>query len=344
MFIYFLLVAIPLGIGLTRPLQPARRYPGLWAYFVALVLVCGLRFEVGPDWEAYQEIYGWASELSVSEVLELSEVGYLLLNVVSAWLGTGFAGVVLVGSAIFLYGCFAYARTTVNPWLAIAVITPYLVLVIAMSGIRQACAIGIGFLMLAQWPRSSVFRKLLLIAIAATFHNSAVVLVLFVVMEIKASLWVRLTLCSLPAVFLVYAMESSVAMERYRTVYIEENLVSEGAFFHLLLTAFPAALYLRYEKTLQKYGLTNGNVRLASILALIAIPLLAVSSTGVDRVSLYLSFVQMWTYAALLSSRAMNPAMLRLGAAVLVLLIFFVYFLFGSHAFAYLPYRNLLFV
>ena len=343
MFLYFFLVAFPLGMGLTRSSRPPKQYPGLWAYFVLAVLVCGLRFEVGTDWEGYYNIYEWVSKGTFGEAFAFSEPSYFVLNKLSASLEFGFAGVVFVGSLLFLYGSFVYARGTTNPWLAIAVITPYLVLVISMSGIRQSCAIGIGLLLFARWSRLSLISKLALIAFAATFHNSAVILLLFVLAEIKANLLVRLALSSLVAALLLFGLDSSSTIERYQVGYVSDNLVSEGAFFHVLLTAFPAVLYLRYEKRLAAQGLSNANVRLASILALIAMPLLLVSSTGIDRLSLYLSFVQMWTYPVLLSGRVMNTGTLKVATALMVLLIFFVYFLFGTHAYAFLPYRNLLF-
>ena len=72
-------------------------------------------------------------------------------------------------------------------------------------------------------------------------------------------------------------------------------------------------------------------------------PLLAVSSTGVDRLTLYFSFIQMWIYPAIAKAFVAQRDELRLATGSLVLLIFFVYFLFGTHADAYVPYRNLLF-
>ena len=126
-------------------------------------------------------------------------------------------------------------------------------------------------------------------------------------------------------------------------MYFEQNRISGGAFFHVLLVALPSALYLLFRKRLERTGVADVNVWLASLLTLGAMPLLAVSSTGVDRLTLYFSFVQMWVYPALLRAKVSDLNLLRLAVGVLVLAIFFVYFLFGSHAFAYLPYQNILF-
>ena len=111
----------------------------------------------------------------------------------------------------------------------------------------------------------------------------------------------------------------------------------------MLLIAFPSALYLVFRKRLAKASLVDTNVLLASMLTLTAMPLLAVSSTGVDRLTLYFSFVQMLVYPAILRAGVISRNILRVGVTVLVTAIFFVYFLYGSHAYTYLPYKNILF-
>ena len=343
MLIYFLILLIPLTMGLLQPLKPQKNYTVFWLYFLVLLVFCGFRFEVGADWTGYQYIYEAYFNRGFEDVLEISEPGFFLVNKVSDWLGFGYAGVIFIGSLIFLFGCFRYARKTSNPWLAVAAVMPYLIFIISMSGIRQACAIGIGFYLFARWERSSIVEKVAVIALAVSFHNSAGVLLLFVIFGMKSSAFLRISLAAVVTAFVVYGLDKTDSFEKYRSVYVDENLISGGAFFHVLLIAFPAALYLLFYKKLAKVSLLDGNVFLASILTLGAMPLLAVSSTGIDRLTLYFSFVQMLVYPAILRAGVVSRNMLRLGVFVLVMAIFFVYFLFGSHAYTYLPYKNILF-
>ena len=343
MLIYFFMLLIPLTMGLLQPLKPQKSYVGFWLYFLVLLVFCGFRFEVGADWTGYQNIYEAYFNRDFEDVLKISEPGFFLVNKFSDWLGFGYAGVIFVGSLIFLYGCFSYARKTLNPWLAVAAVMPYLIFIISLSGIRQACAIGIGFYLFAHWERSSLVEKVAVIALAVSFHNSAGVLLLFVIFGMKNSVFLRISLAGAVAVFLTYGLDQTDSFEKYKSVYVDENLISGGAFFHVLLIAFPSALYLAYRKKLAKANLADGNVFLASILTLGAMPLLAVSSTGIDRLTLYFSFVQMLVYPALLRAGVASRSVLRLGVVVLVMAIFFVYFLYGSHAYTYLPYKNILF-
>lgn len=342
MLIYFFMLLIPLIMGLLHPLKPRKRYTDFWLYFVVLLVFCGFRFEVGADWTGYKNIYEVTSYQGFDAALEISEPGFFLLNKVSDWLGFGFSGVTFVGSLIFLYGCFSYALKTSNPWLAVAAVMPYLIFIISLSGIRQACAIGFGFYLFAHWERSSLIEKVAVIALAVSFHNSAGVLLLFVIFGMKNSTFLRISLAVAVTAFVGYGLNKTDSFEKYKSVYVNENLISGGAFFHVLLIAFPSALYLLFRKKLEKAGLANTNVFLASILTLGAMPLLAVSSTGVDRLTLYFSFVQMWVYPALLRAGVASRTVIRLSVAVLVIAIFFVYFLYGTHVSAYLPYKNIL--
>lgn len=343
MLIYFLVLLAPLLLAMLRWRNPQGASPGLWLYFVVLLLFCGFRVEVGPDWTGYQNIYDIAADSNLDDLLANPEAGFFLLNRMSEELGFGYAGVIFMASLIFLFGCFKYARRTPNAWLAIAVVTPYLIFIVSMSGIRQACAIGIGFLMLAKWERSSRLKKFALIALATSFHNSAAALLFFVIFDLNVRLLAKVAMAVAVTALILYASSGAETLERYRSVYLDENLISEGALFHLLLTAFPAALYLAFRKRLASAGLVDQNVFVASVLALLAVPLLAISSTGVDRLTLYFSFVQMWTYPSLVRAGVLNLSVAKAAVSALVLMIFFVYFLFGSHASLYLPYRNLIF-
>jgi hypothetical protein len=298
---------------------------------------------VGTDWTGYLNIYEISGFASFANVLDSYEPGFFLINKASDWLGFGFAGVIFSTSLIFLYGCFSYARLTTNPWLAVATVMPYLIFIISLSGIRQACAIGIGFYLFAKWEGLTLLGKLILIALAISFHNSAVVLLFFIIFSMRFRLFAKVMLSILLVPFLAYGFNQSDAYSKYQSVYLVENVVSEGAFLHVMLTAFPSALYLWYRIQIEASGVFNQNVFLGSLLTIALMPLLAVSSTGVDRLVLYLSFVQMWVYPALLQAGVVSRDTIRIGIGAIVMAIFFVYFLLGSHAYTYLPYQNILF-
>lgn len=343
MWIYFIFLITPL-VPVIANFSKSKKYnPVFWVYFLALLIFSGFRFEVGPDWHQYRAIYEYYSSLNFDDIYDFSEPGFFLLNKASEWLGTGYEGVIFFCSLIFLYGCFSYARTTSDQWLAIAAVLPYLVFIISMSGIRQSVAIGLGFYLFANWQTFSLAIKLVIIALAMSFHNSAAFLLLFVIYTMKVSILARGLLTVIVVVFVAYNLDETDIFEKYKSVYIEKNVISEGAFFHVLLIAFPSFIYLFFRKKILKLYPENINVYLASFLALGAMPLIAVSSTGIDRLSLYLSFIQMWVYPAIVKVGIANRSLLRVAIYALIMVIFFVFFMFGNHTFAYLPYKNILF-
>jgi hypothetical protein len=130
---------------------------------------------------------------------------------------------------------------------------------------------------------------------------------------------------------------------RYKTQYVQGKLESTGAIYHVLLTAFPAALYILSRKRIEKTVGLDKAVYAASWLSLAAIPMVFVSSTATDRMVLYFSFVQMTAYASLVKAYPTHGHLLKLVVVGIACTIFVVFFNFGEHAQYYIPYRNILF-
>jgi hypothetical protein len=257
--------------------------------------------------------------------------------------GFGLHGVMFFCALVFLWGVFSFALKTANPWLAIAIVMPYLIFVISMSGIRQATAIGFVFYLLSIWNKSSIFVKVFWILLAVTFHNSAAVVLFLVLFSIEVRRIWKVVMATLLFLFLIIGLNQIDVYEKYRSVYIEQNIVSGGAFFHVLLSAFPAFLYLWHRRKIYKVVGIISTVDIAAFMALTALPLVFISSTGVDRLALYFSFIQMWVYGALIQTFPKNRNVWKIFTCMLTLSIFLVYFIFGTHAYGYLPYKNVIF-
>jgi len=348
MLTYFVILTIPLLLSWS-PSSPNRGISiGLLAYFLILLVFMGLRYEVGPDWARYGELYfDW--QYDDLEIAALSrEPGFFVLNKMSDAFGFGFQGVIFVCALVFLMGMFAYATQTANAWIALAVITPYLIFVIAMSGIRQAAAMGIIYFLLAKWTQVNFIIKLTLIVGAATVHNSALFALVLVMFEDRKWIWPKIFFSGLLILYLMRSGNVTDAMDAYRTEYVEHDSVSGGAFFHVLLSAFPAALFLYNRERIAAAGWANPQVTAGSLAAILALPLVLVASTAVDRLALYFSYVQMWAYPALVASfvgprsnGATRENWLAMISSI-VMLVFFGFFIFGNHVSGYVPYKNVL--
>jgi hypothetical protein len=338
MLIYLAFLLPPLGLAWTLPPIKRRITFEAVAYFVALLLFIGLRDRTGPDWDAYTYMY----ERINSDFVVKTEPLFNYLNVLSGTLGFYIYGVNFVCALIFLIGIFAYANRTARPWLAISAVTPYLCFVVGMSGIRQAAAIGVSYIALAHWSRFSVIVKLLFVVIAMGFHTSAVILIVLLIFDDRKRVWLKLILSGLVLAYFLRSDWAADAIDVYNTRYLKQNVISFGATQHVILSAFPAALYFIFNKRITSAGWNNSLVTLGAIGSIVALPLTAISSTGVDRLALYFSYIQMWIYPALFEALKEDEDVVLFGATVIILLVFFVYFTFGLTISGYVPYHNLL--
>jgi EpsG family len=343
MWPYLFILGVAMVLAVITPMHH-RRLGGFWLFCFVMVLFVGLRYEVGTDWFGYEYIYQKYAHLGLGEVIYVSEPGFFLINKFADWAGWGLQGVMLICGAVFTFGVFQYAATTYSPWISISMVLPYLVFVIGMSGIRQAAAIGIGFFIFSRWNKMPVWVKALLIGLAISVHNSAAFFLLLAIMYTKGNRFVRLILGIAVAYFVLSHLQSTDAFDKYKAVYVEQKLSSTGAFLHILLNAVPAAVYLIWRGDVHKAcGPSSPIILIGSMVAVGALFASAYSPTGVDRITLYLSYLQMWIYPALVKTWGGGRQSFRAGVLLVPVVVFIGFFVYGAQAESFLPYRNAFF-
>ena len=140
------------GVAIINPL---RRLAGSGLLWVALFLVVliGLREQVGGDWGNYLPYLDSIGPLSLLEALQETEPGYALLNWLGARSGGGVYLVNTICGALFTFGLLRFCRAQPRPWLALTLAVPYLITVVAMGYSRQGVAIGFEMLALLALQR-----------------------------------------------------------------------------------------------------------------------------------------------------------------------------------------------
>lgn len=343
MWPYLLILGIAMLAAIFSPLHSTRR-GALWLFCGVVVLFVGLRHEVGTDWFGYELIFQRYQAVPFKEMFYVSEPGFFLMNRLSDSLGWGLAGVIFMCAALFVIGVFRFASTTYSPWIAICMVMPYLIFVIGMSGIRQAAAIGIGFYVFSYWNRMPLSIKGFLILVAISIHNSAAFFLLLAIMYTKGNRLVRLALGLAVAYFVVTHLQSTDMFDKYKSVYVEQKLSSTGAFLHILLNAIPAGVYLIWRGDVHRAcGPSSPIILIGSMVAVGALFVSPFSPTGVDRITLYLSYLQMWIYPVLVKTWGGGRQPFRAGVLLVPMVIFIGFFMYGAQAESFLPYRNLLF-
>lgn len=339
---YFFLISIPsilaiAGLNKKSSLQKI----SLCFVGVLYILFIGLRHEVGADWVQYSFIFENIKNYFVTEGFTRSEPGYTLLNFLVSQVGGDIYGVNLCAASIFVTGMFVFAARMPMPWLAIVSVTPYLIIVVGMSGVRQATAIGLVFLLLAGWRRNSNVKNILIALLATSFHYSAFIAVIFVLANVKMMPWLKWTILVIGGVicFDIFTQTDQYAV--YEERYAIKNVVSSGAVQHVLLNVIPSGVYLILIKKWDKKFGRNQLMRQLSVLCLLSLGGVFVSSTAIDRLALYLSPIQMLVYGSMpvvFRNQALSFAIVFLHVAIL-----YVWLAYANTSFAYLPYQSIIF-
>ena len=319
---------------------------GLW---LGLTLLIGLRDQVGGDWFNYLPYLDLQVGQPFAFVFQSDEVSYAIANWLAAHLDWGIFGTNTICAALFSVGLVAFCRRQPLPWLALTLAFPYLIMVVAMGYTRQGVAIGLEMLALLALERGRLVPYIAWLALAATFHKTALVMLLVPAITLSGSFrfvnFLRLGFL-LGAGWGLFTSLLSDSVESLQSGYLDAGYQSQGALIRIALCLLPALVFLLLR---QRFPITSQQRSIWTVMALLAVAavvglVLSPSSTAVDRISLYLIPLQLFVGARLPDVRSLglmpgawNRLLILLSFAVLS-----VWLLFAQTASAWLPYRNLL--
>lgn len=350
MFAYWIMFAI----WTTGAIQFSRRPDAyhaknalFWLAAMLTTALIGLRYRVGGDWYNYLDMYGSISYQDLSGSLEITDPGYALLNWSSSHAGLNIWAVNLVCGAMFVTGLSRLALRQPNPWLAMLVAVPYFIIVVAMGYTRQAAAIGMICLAIADASETRLFRLILLVGLASLFHKTAVlILPMLLVPVFRRNLLFGLIGGLLFVVLFVLVLRSS--SDAMIQNYAQSNYDSQGAAIRVSMNVLAAAALLIWRKRftfppfIRSYWMVNAVISLASLIALFLVS----ASSGVDRIALFLIPLQIVVFSRLpyvLSGTGRPLPSLLIGVIAYSFSVQFVWLDFAQNAKEWVPYRTVLF-
>lgn len=311
---------------------------------IFFILFIGFREHVGGDWNNYLRHFEVISYYSVTEILNRSDPGYYLINwYLDDW-GFEIYSINIVCAALFMLGLISFARRQPNPWLAIAVAFPYLVIVVGMGYTRQAVALGFVFWGLSALADKKFVKFLILVSLGATFHKSAVLMIGLGIFLQGNGKFIR----SLAVLFVGIGIWSAFLAEYQDALwenYVEVQMESQGAYIRVAMNLIPAVVFLMFRKQWKQqfpdylfwFIIAGG-----SILAVALVPL---ASTAVDRIALYFTPIQVAVYSRLpyLLRKIFPPQTNTFMILVYYFAVLYVWLNYATHARYWLPYQNALF-
>lgn len=261
----------------------------------ALVLFAGLRdLRIGTDTGTYIRHF-YASE-SFDIVSERQDIGYYVLSWLARWLSDSYA-VLLVLIALIVVVCYMVTITRVvrRYETALYLFVALSVYTFFFNGARQGLAAAICFLAIPFLLERRLWPYLALVAVAATFHKSALVtLPLYWVASTQVR-WTRLvilgfaTLLTVAFLSVFVGLAADILSDKYAR-YADAGkgggevwmtyLVAQGALLYLFKTFVPDPDG-RYARLL--------NIYLVGLVPAIASTLSAVDPSGILRLHLYFS-------------------------------------------------------
>lgn len=338
-----------------------------WLFFsaVSLIVIVGLRHEVGADWGAYLQKVEWAQARGLLDTIQRTDVGYGVVT----WLGaSGLGGIYFVNfvcAVLAVVPLVAFSATLKNPALALLVAIPYLVTVVYMGYTRQGVAVGLGMFAMLAVGQQRIVWFLAAVTLAALFHKAAVCLfvlspVLFAGRLNRTSLaqaggiivygcaltWVLFTgdAASLKEEYVV-GTGDPVALPGLYPVGepVAKGFYSQGALVRIAQSVVAAVAFVLIVR---RTHLKQAELWLWSIVSACVLFLFALAffrSTLADRVALFFMPLQIYAFATLPGVFA-RPFSVVVQVAIIACFAasFWVWLNFGSDSARWIPYQSIL--
>ena len=341
--------------GLRRP-RPSFDWALVWLFITLLV---GFRFEVGGDWGTYVGILNDVirHHADFVEILKNKDPSYYVLNWISAEMDWNIFGVNLIGAAIFAFGLVVFCQRQPLPWLALAVSIPYLVIVVGMGYTRQSVALGLEMLGLVSLSNKSTLKFVIWVALAATFHRSAVLLLPIAALARSENRYLSIAWAAVSSAIFFYLLLAHET-DKLLAAYVDSSIQSQGAAVRLLMNALPACILLRWRS---RFLFSEFETSLWWWLAVVSLGMLGLflvyptASTAFDRMALYMLPLQLVVFARLpfifgakhqkargsttRLTAGKNVQLLTAGTLLYYGLVQFVWLNFANNSHAWVPYQ-----
>jgi len=295
MFVYWLMFFIPVFalFSPSRMTTNARDW-SLRAICILFTFFIGLRYEVGGDWFVYAHYYQAAVGQTLLDLIPQRDPAYEFLTWLAASYDWGVSSVNLICAAVVMVGVYHFCRRQPQPWLALIVAVPYMLIVFAMGYTRQSAALGFELLALLALGDGRLQRFFILIVCAALFHKSAVVLLpLWILASTNRPLWLMFAMIGMSVLIAgVLLLEQSEAL-----INTYSGMQSEGGAIRVAMNAIPAVMFLIFSKRFAPLIHERKLWTWMAIFSLVCIPLLPLAPAATDRIALYFLPIQIFVFS-----------------------------------------------
>ena len=349
---YWAILSIPILASLTPIKIKGILVSITWQlYALILILFIGLRHETGGDWANYLILQDSIKEIDLSQLVTLNtitdDLAYQIINWYSVHYYYGIYTTNLVCAIIFVIGLFRLCRSLPLPWIALAVATPYLIIVVAVGYTRQAAATGIFMWALVDLMSGKNTKYFILILIGALFHKTMLVMLPFGFLFKSSILDLRTWFIFIASLFLFIFFENR--FDQMIQNFFSTNPLSKGAQVRLSVNVVAALVFLTFRHKWQRqFGDANLWFMFSIIILVMLIASLIFSeaiTSMIDRLALYFMIIQLVVFARVpqLIKNHFTRSIFLISVVACYVLELFVWLNVGWFSRHWIPYNNIIF-
>ena len=318
--------------------------------FLYLLVLIGLRYEVGGDWINYLQNHT-AIQISVFvdnddlSILFNTEPFILILNILSPniYIFNFYCAL------IFLIGLFALVSKCKDIYLSIVVAIPFLILLVGLGYQKQSVALGL--LMLSYYFYLNNNYKLFIFFSFTTFfsHYSTFFLILFIFYDLFIFKKFKINKIVIFIIIILIFIVLLMGYDKITRVLINNYIVDEdrkqsyGLIPRLAVHFISIFLYFISFNKWQKNTLINRLIIFNIFLTLITLPFVQTYSILIDRMLFYFMLIQIMilgNYKFILLSN--YYVLFRFTIFIFYFCVTLYWFTFSYFASYWLPYKNIL--
>ena len=297
--IYFLIYAALLLCGFLSRGNRSLRNTLYYVCLIGLFFFVGFRYQVGCDWLGYLNIFELTRRSETPT--HVTEGAFWIVNRLLLDFDLEYPYINVIASGAFFIGLHELSRRQPDRLAILILAFPILIINLAMSGIRQAIALGFLCFAYNAFVDMHLARYVLFVAMASGFHTSAASFLMLAPAVRGEYSHRRVALSALLAAPGLYYMLTSQAFELYAHRYVGTSTEAFGAPFRTALVALSGIVFFWFldRKWKAMYAWDYKLVKLSAYLMVAVFPLSFLSSVAGDRFGYYLVPIQLIILARL---------------------------------------------
>lgn len=307
-----------------------------------ITLHLALRKEIGADWNAYEELLGYAQTKTLAQLTSNTEVFFAIVAKVSNLFSDHDMTVFIIITAIVSMVTLAsIVRHCSSPLVAVVILYPYFIVICMQGYVRQTLATLLFAWVLQNRHKYSVAAANTLATCLILVHKSSVILLPFMLViprRPRLLKWQLILIACLGIAALFLQLDQMIFAI---TSYFLDSMTSNGALLRLVLTIFLLLLPLLHHEpqdTANREYLYIG----FAIAGVCGALIITGQSTVADR--LVITALMLSALFNAQNTPSTKKGQLKLGLFLFLLgaaqLVIFQFFAFNTHNF--MPYSSIL--